>query len=51
MKKLEVELGEIKLLCPDCGEILTRDICDNYGCKIDMSEIIIDIQPKEILIG
>ena len=48
-KKPEVEIGEIKLVCPDCGEVLTSVICENCGCEIDVSEIIIDIQPEEIL--
>lgn len=50
-KKPEIELGEIKLLCPECGEILIRDVCDKCGCEIDTREINIDIQPEEILIG
>jgi predicted amidophosphoribosyltransferase len=48
-KKPEVELGEIKLLCPDCGEELTTHICSKCGCEIDTSEFTIDIQPEEIL--
>jgi predicted amidophosphoribosyltransferase len=47
--KPEVELGEIKLLCPKCGEELTTHVCSKCGCEIDMSEITIDIQPEEIL--
>lgn len=49
MKKIADVKADIKLLCPDCGEVLTRTVCDNCGCEIDTREIIIDIQPEEIL--
>lgn len=48
-KSPEVEIGEIKLLCPDCGAVLTNSRCDNCGCEIDTSEITVDIQPEEII--
>lgn len=48
-KKPEVAILEIKLLCPDCGKVLTSAVCDNCGCEIDVSEITIDIQPEGIL--
>lgn len=50
-KKPEVEIEEIKLLCPECGEVLTTDVCHSCGCEIDTGEITIDIQPEEILLG
>ena len=50
-KKTEVMIEEIKLLCPDCGEVLTTDVCHGCGCEIDTGEITIDIQPEEILLG
>lgn len=40
-----------KLLCPDCGEVLTTDVCLSCDCEIDTGEITIDIQPEEILLG
>ena len=42
-KKPEVEIEEIKLLCPECGEVLTTDVCHSCGCEIDTGEITIDI--------
>lgn len=48
-KSPEVEIREIKLLCPDCGAVLTNSRCDNCGCEIDTSEITVDIQPEEII--
>ena len=48
-KRPEVEIGEVKLLCPDCGSILTNEVCNRCGCEIDTREIAIDIQPEEIL--
>lgn len=48
-KNPDIEIGEIKLYCPDCGEELITNICSKCGCEIDTSEITIDIQPVEIL--
>lgn len=44
-----VEIEKIKLFCPECDTELTTDVCTVCGCKIDLSEITIDIQPEEIL--
>ena len=49
MKRPQVEIKEIRLLCPDCGNVLEFDICECCGCQIDTEEFEIDIQPIEIL--
>ena len=49
MRKPEVLIKEITLLCPVCGTELKTNICQNCACEIDLSEITLDIQPSEIL--
>ena len=48
-KKPDIEILEVRLRCPECNWLLENDICDNCGCEIDINEIMIDIQPEEIL--
>lgn len=49
LKKPEVEIEVLHLLCPDCGTRLKSIVCDNCGCEIETGEITIDIQVGEIL--
>lgn len=49
MKTPNVEFDNIRLTCPDCGEVLDSNICKNCGCVINTAEFQIDIQPEEIL--
>lgn len=39
----------VELSCPDCDTILKSTVCPNCGCEINTDEIMIDIQPSEIL--
>lgn len=48
-KKPDVEILEVRLRCPECNYVLETDVCNNCGCEIDTDEIMIDIQPDEIL--
>jgi hypothetical protein len=48
-KRPQVEILELRLRCPECNYILESDVCNNCGCEIDTDEIMIDIQPDEIL--
>jgi hypothetical protein len=48
-KRPDVEVVEIVLKCPECGEILNADVCSECGCEIDLNEFSIDVQPFEIL--
>lgn len=48
-KRPQVEILELRLRCPECNYILESDVCNHCGCEIDTDEIMIDIQPDEIL--
>lgn len=48
-KRPQVEILELRLRCPECNYILESDVCNYCGCEIDTDEIMIDIQPDEIL--
>lgn len=49
LQKPQVEIIEIRLRCPECDCILETAICNNCGCEIDTSEVLVDIQVEEIL--